>query len=107
LPPDATPAEIEEAFARLMEPRREAGTPSRSGHRPTETALRTAYEVLADPDRRAEHDWRLGIDDLQPLDRRGPMQEPHPHEGPAPRQPIRPQRLLGWLRQGLRPRSER
>ena len=79
LPPNATPAEIRQAFAE-----RSAGpdiTP-RSSHAQrlrasaTLAALKTAYETLADPRRRAEYDWRLGIDDLQPLDWGGALAEP-------------------------------
>jgi curved DNA-binding protein CbpA len=105
LPPDATAPEIREAFARLIEAR--WGDGSRSGSGQTEAALRTAYEVLADPRRRAEHDWRLGIDDLQPLDWGGALPEPHPLEGVAAACPSRHQRLLGWLRTVREPRSRR
>jgi curved DNA-binding protein CbpA len=79
LPPNATPAEIREAFAE-----RAAGQThgQRSTHaqriqaRGALAALTAAYETLADPRRRAEYDWRLGIDDLQPLDWGGALPEP-------------------------------
>ncbi len=83
LPPDATPAEIREAFTRMAEA---CGVGSQSSYRQRRKAremigaLTTAYETLADPRRRAEHDWRLGIDDLQPLDWGGALPEPHPLE---------------------------
>lgn len=75
VPPDATAIEIREAFARRMET-----------HRPLaaeQAALTAAYEVLVDPERRAGYDWRLGIDDLQPLDWGGARPEPHPLEVPV------------------------
>lgn len=86
VPPDATAAEIREAFARRMQ----------ADHRlaAEREALTAAYEVLSDPQRRAGYDWRLGIDDLQPLDWGGARPEPHPLEAP-----IGPPRrwLFGWL----------
>jgi curved DNA-binding protein CbpA len=83
LPPDATPTEIREAFTRMAETC-SAGKGSsirqRRKARAAVAALTTAYDTLADPRRRAEYDWRLGIDDLQPLDWGGAMPEPHPVE---------------------------
>jgi curved DNA-binding protein CbpA len=98
LPPDATAAEIREAYHRLTEARRAAGAGPKSEPREGEARtadLTRAYEVLADPRRRAEHDWRLGIDDLQPLDWGGALPEPHPVEAPPLRQGRRS--LFGWL----------
>jgi hypothetical protein len=68
-------------------------------------ALRKAYEALADPRRRAEHDWRLGIDDLQPLDWGGALPEPCPIPLPAASR-RRVSSALGWL-VGLRRRCRR
>ena len=81
LPPNATPAEVREAFAQRLkehEPGPRASHAQRHQARETVATLTAAYETLADPRRRAEHDWRLGIDDLQPLDWGGAMPEPHP-----------------------------
>lgn len=86
LPPDATPAEIREAFTRLTAACRAGGRASfrqRRQARAAAEALAAAYETLADPRRRDEYDWRLGIDDLQPLDWGGAMPEPHPLDAPA------------------------
>lgn len=79
LPPNATAAEIREAYTE-----RAAGHTAgpRSSYaqrlraREALAALRAAYDTLADPRRRAEYDWRLGIDDLQPLDWGGALPEP-------------------------------
>jgi curved DNA-binding protein CbpA len=68
VPPNATSAEIREAFAQRME----AGSPLAE-----QNALTEAFDVLTDPQRRAGYDWRLGIDDLQPLDWGGARPEPH------------------------------
>ncbi len=81
LPPNATPAEIREAFTQRAEgynAGRRASHAQRLSAREAIAALTAAYETLADPRRRAEYDWRLGIDDLQPLDWGGAMPEPHP-----------------------------
>jgi molecular chaperone DnaJ len=83
LPPNATPAEIREAFTRMAEAcgvGNRASFRQRRKAREAVAALTAAYETLADPRRRAEHDWRLGIDELQPLDWGGAMPEPHPVE---------------------------
>src|SRR6266849_4275362 len=88
LPPNATPAEIREAFAQRSQehhPGPRAAHRERLQAREAIAALTTAYETLADPRRRAEYDWRLGIDDLQPLDWGGAMPDPHPLELPAAR----------------------
>jgi curved DNA-binding protein CbpA len=79
LPPNATPAEIRQAFAERaagydLAPR--ASLAQRHRAKEALGALQSAYEVLLDPRRRAEYDWRLGIDDLQPLDWGGAMPEP-------------------------------
>ena len=95
VPPDATPAEIREAFTRLAAARRAGSRSSYAGWLEAEeavAALRTAYETLGDPRRRARHDWRLGIDDLQPLDWGGAMPEPHPVNAPDPGRRVRPRR---------------
>lgn len=86
LPPDATPAEIREAFAELAAahcPARRTSPRQRREAREATAALEAAYEALADPRRRAEHDWRLGIDDLQPLDWGGALPEPYPGVAPV------------------------
>jgi DnaJ-class molecular chaperone len=94
VPPDATAAEIREAFARRIETQQlDVGGQSLEADR---EALAAAYEVLADPERRAGYDWRLGIDDLQPLDWGGAKPEPHGVEL-APVDPSRGRRF-GWLR---------
>jgi DnaJ-class molecular chaperone len=82
LPPDATPAEIREAFAERASrcPDRRASYRQRREAREAVAALKAAYETLVDPRRRADYDWRLGIDDLQPLDWGGARPEPHPPE---------------------------
>lgn len=80
LPPDATPAEIRAAYAEraaAFSPGAHASSRQRRAARAAIAALAAAYEALADPRRRAEHDWRLGIDDLQPLDWGGALPEPH------------------------------
>src|SRR6266498_5189019 len=80
LPPDATAAEIREAYVRLREARRQSVSTRLVGSRQPDAApaeLTRAYQVLADPRARAAHDWRLGIDDLQPLDWGGAAPEPH------------------------------
>lgn len=79
LPPNATPAEIREAFAARTaehDPGPRTTLAQRARARSALTALNAAYETLADPRRRAEYDWRLGIDDLQPLDWGGALPEP-------------------------------
>jgi len=98
LPPDATPAEIREAFTELAAgrgPGRWASSRQRRKAREALAAMKAAYETLADPRRRAEYDWRLGIDDLQPLDWGGAMPEPHPVEALATGGRSRPPRA--WL----------
>jgi curved DNA-binding protein CbpA len=100
LPPNATAAEIREAYVRLLEAHwRRVGQAALPGPKAAAelAALTTAYEVLVDPRRRAEHDWRLGIDDLQPLDWGGA----HPDPSALDRIDLpRRRRLspLGWLR---------
>jgi DnaJ-class molecular chaperone len=71
IPPNATSAEIRQAFAERsatydLAPR--ASLAQRHQAKKALVALQSAYEVLVDPRRRGEYDWRLGIDDLQPLD---------------------------------------
>ena len=100
VPPDATPAEVREAFMRRLaayQLDRRSSYAQRLAAVEAEAALRSAYRTLADPQRRAEYDWRLGIDDLQPLDWGGAMPEPSPVEAPI---------LAGasrWLRPPLTP----
>src|SRR5438046_3099056 len=106
VPPDATAAEIREAFVRLAEVQGHGGAERKEGRQEAEAALarlRKAYHVLADPRRRAEHDWRLGIDDLQPLDWGGALPEPHPVEPSVSRPPHRRLSPLVWLRALGRP----
>ena len=101
LPPDATAAEIREAYVRLREARRQPVAMRIDGSRQPEAApadLTKAYEVLADPRARANHDWRLGIDDLQPLDWGGAAPEPHSVEVSSPGFRQRRRSPLGWLR---------
>ena len=98
LPPDATPAEIREAFAERAAahcPDHRTSCRQRRQAREAIAALKAAYETLADPRRRADYDWRLGIDDLQPLDWGGAMPEPHPVEALAAVGRSRPPRA--WL----------
>jgi len=79
LPPNATPAEIREAFTERAAGHNlslRSSYAQRLRAREALTRLRAAYETLADPRRRAEYDWRLGIDDLQPLDWGGARPEP-------------------------------
>ena len=99
LPPDATAAEIREAFVRLVEAERQ-GNARLEGDLETAGAglpqLTAAYQALADPRRRAEHDWRLGIDDLQPLDWGGAL--PEPYSLPVSPSSLRRYSPLGWLR---------
>jgi curved DNA-binding protein CbpA len=86
VPPDATPAEIREAFTRLAAAHQGGSRFSYTGWLEAEeavAALRVAYETLSDPRRRARYDWRLGIDDLQPLDWGGALPEPHPLKVPV------------------------
>lgn len=95
LPPDATPAEIREAFVRLQQahrPGRRASYAQRLEAGETMAVLMAAYQALTDPKRRAEQDWRLGIDDLQPLDWGGAMPEPHPIDARAALPPALPRR---------------
>jgi DnaJ-class molecular chaperone len=87
VPPDATAAEIREAFAHRMQAHPDLGA--------EREALTAAYDVLSDPQRRAGYDWRLGIDDLQPLDWGGARPEPHPLEVPVAGSPRR--WPLGWV----------
>jgi curved DNA-binding protein CbpA len=102
VPPDATPAEVREAFTRRLAVShldRRASYAQRLAAVEAVAALRLAYLTLADPQRRAEYDWRLGIDDLQPLDWGGAMPEPSPVEAPVLAGPSR------WLRPPLTPRE--
>jgi curved DNA-binding protein CbpA len=95
LPPDATPAEIREAFTGLAAAYRVGDRSSYVRWLEAEEAiavLRKAYETLRDPKRRAQYDWRLGIDDLQPLDWGGAMPEPHRIEAPGFELLVRPRR---------------
>jgi curved DNA-binding protein CbpA len=97
LPPDATTAEIREAFAERAAahcPGHRTSYRQRRQAQAAIAALETAYETLADPRRRADYDWRLGIDDLQPLDWGGASPEPHLIEPPAVAPPAR--RSSAW-----------
>jgi len=79
LPPNATAAEIREAFTARAAGHNlslRSSYTQRLRAREALARLRAAYETLADPRRRAEYDWRLGIDDLQPLDWGGARPEP-------------------------------
>jgi curved DNA-binding protein CbpA len=92
LPPDATAAEIREAYQRLTEARRAGhGGPKRARREAAVADLTRAYQALADPRRRA-----LGIDDLQPLDWGGALPEPHPVAA-DPSGLRRWRSLFGWL----------
>src|SRR5437660_12221863 len=98
LPPNATPAEIREAFTERAaghNPASRSPYAQRLRAREALANLNAAYETLADPRRRAEYDWRLGIDDLQPLDWGGALPEPHPVEALATAGRSRPPRA--WL----------
>ena len=105
LPPDATPAEIREAFTELAAarcPGRRTSYRQRRQAREAIATLKAAYETLADPRRRADYDWRLGIDDLQPLDWGGARPEPHLIEPPIVAPPAR--RSSAWRFALKRPR---